>query len=45
MGLKVYATKNDNKYPTGDNIRREMEEINILINITLGKWNYTIKPR
>jgi len=45
-GLKVYAMKDDNEYPTGRKISdEEMKKINIVINKTLGKWNYTIKPR
>ena len=45
-GLKVYAMKDENKYPTKRKITDEqMKELNILINKTLGKWNYTIKPR
>ena len=45
-GLKVYAMKDDNEYPTGRKISdEEMKKINIFINKTLGKWNYTIKPR
>jgi hypothetical protein len=45
-GLKVYAMKDDNKYPTKRKIPDyEMEKINILRNEILGKWNYIIKPR
>jgi len=45
-GLKVYAMKDDNKYPTKRKVSDvEMESINIVKNDTWGKWNYTIKPR
>ena len=45
-GLKVYARVDRNKYPTGLKITDEqMKALNIKQNKTLGKWNYTIKPR
>jgi hypothetical protein len=45
-GLKVYAMLDKNKYPTGLKITDEqMKALNIKLNKTLGKWNYTIKPR
>jgi hypothetical protein len=45
-GLKVYAMKDDNKYPTKRKISdKEIEALNIVLNDALGKWNYTIKPR
>jgi transposase len=45
-GLKVYAMKDENKYPTKIKIsEEEMKKLNIKPNDTLGKWNYTIKPR
>jgi len=45
-GLKVYAMEDRNTYPTKRKItNEEMATINILLNDTLGKWNYTIKPR
>ena len=45
-GLKVYAMEDRNIYPTKRKISDvEMETINIFKNDTLGKWNYTIKPR
>jgi transposase len=45
-GLKVYAMKDDNKYPTKIKISdEEMESLNIMPMGALGKWNYKIKPR
>jgi transposase len=45
-GLKVYAMKDENKYQTKRKISDEqMEELNIVWNKILKKWNYTIKPR
>jgi hypothetical protein len=45
-GLKVYAMKDENKYPTKRKISDEqMEQLNIVWNKILKKWNYTIKPR
>jgi hypothetical protein len=45
-GLKVYAMEDGGKYPTGRTISdEEMNTLNIEPNDTLGKWNYTIKPR
>jgi transposase len=45
-GLKVYAMKDENKYPTKIKISdEEMKALNICSNDILGKWNYTIKPR
>jgi hypothetical protein len=45
-GLKVYAMEDRNIYPTKRKISDvEMETINIFKDDTLGKWNYTIKPR
>jgi DNA-binding transcriptional regulator GbsR (MarR family) len=45
-GLKVYAMKDKNKYPTGRKISdEELEQINFKPNKILGKWNYTILPR
>jgi transposase len=45
-GLKVYAMKDDNKYPTKIKISdEEMDTINIRRNDILGKWNYKIMPR
>ena len=44
--VKVYAIKDDNKYPTKRKISdNEMKKINFTLNKTLGKWNYTIKPK
>jgi transposase len=45
-GLKVYAVEDRNSYPTGRKISDgEMKKLNIYHGDTLGKWNYTIKPR
>jgi transposase len=45
-GLKVYARIDKNKYPTGIKITDgQMKTLNIKPSKTLGKWNYTIKPR
>lgn len=45
-GLKVYAMKDKNKYPTGRKItNEELELLNFIPNKILGKWNYTIHPR
>jgi hypothetical protein len=45
-GLKVYAMKDEHKYPTKIKISdEEMKKLNIKPHDTLGKWNYTIKPR
>jgi transposase len=45
-GLKVYAMEDRNCYQTGRKIADgEMKKLNIVQEDTLGKWNYTIKPR
>jgi len=45
-GLKVYAMEDKNKYPTKRKISDEqMEDLNIVWNCTLKKWNYAIKPK
>jgi len=45
-GLQVYAMEDRNTYPTKRKISDgEMEKLNIFRDDTLGKWNYTIKPR
>lgn len=45
-GLKVYAMEDENKYPTGRKITdKEMDELNVVKNDVLGKWNYIVKPR
>ena len=45
-GVKVYAMKDDNKYPTKRKISdNETKKINFTLNKTLGKRNYTIKPK
>ena len=45
-GLKVYAMKDDNKYPTKRKISDdEMEKLNIVKHQDLEKWNYTIKQK
>ena len=45
-GLKVYAMEDRNVYPTKRKIPdKEMVKINIVQNDSLGKGNYTIKPK
>ena len=45
-GLKVYAMKDDNKYPTKRKISDdEMEKLNIVKHQDMEKWNYTIKQK
>ena len=45
-GLKVYAMKDRNTYPTKRKISdKEMDALNIFRNDVFGKWNYKIKPR
>ena len=45
-GLKVYAMEDRNIYPTKRKITdMEMENLNLVKDDALPKWNYTIKPR
>ncbi len=45
-GLKVYAMADRNVYPTKRKISDvEMDDINLVKNAVLGKWNYLIKSR
>jgi transposase len=45
-GLKVYAMEDRNTYPTKRKISdEEMNDLNILQDEVLGKWNYKISPR
>ncbi len=45
-GLKMYAMVDRNIYPTKRKITdAEMDDINLVKNDVLGKWNYSIKPR
>ena len=45
-GLKVYAMEDRNVYPTKRKIPdKEMDTLNLVKNDSLGKWNYTIRPK
>ena len=43
--LKVYAMEDHNTYPTKRKITdQQLNDLNMIRNDVLGKWNYTIKP-
>ena len=45
-GLKVYAMEDHNIYPTKRKItNQQLNDLNMIRNDVLGKWNYTIKPK